>query len=187
MKSEPVFLQPKQCCLHVVDPQEKLMAHIHEADRVARNISLMINFAKVLQIPIIANTQYKKGIGPLLPEIDQFLEGVPCPDKITFNGLANTETQALLKNLPDTVDTLLFCGVESHICIYQSVIGALQKGYRVVVVTDAVSSRNPENNRIGQKRMSELGAVLMSAEMIVYEMLQKAGTPEFKAMLPFLK
>jgi nicotinamidase-related amidase len=187
MNAQPHFLKPEQCCLYVVDPQEKLMAHIHEADRVVRTISLMINLAKVLDLPIIANTQYKKGIGPIVPELKTQLEGVPCPDKLTFNGMANDEVLELIRNLPDTIDTMFICGVESHICIYQTVIGLLQKGYNVTVVTDAVSSRNPVNDRMGQERMAELGAILKPAEMIIYELLQKAGTDAFKAMLPHLK
>ena len=81
------FLRPEQCCLYVVDPQEKLMAHIHEADRVSYNIGLMIHLAKTLDFPILANTQYKNGIGPIVPELAELLEGVPCPDKVTFCGL----------------------------------------------------------------------------------------------------
>ncbi len=187
MRIQPSFLQPEQCCLYVVDPQERLMAHIHEADRVVHNIALLINLARIFQMSLLANTQYKKGIGPIVPELAGLLEGVPCPDKITFNGLANQEVLALLKDLPAAVDTLLICGVESHICIYQTVVGALKNGYRVMVAADAISSRTLVNDSLGQRRMAELGAVLQPTEMIIYELLQQAGTPEFKAMLPFLK
>jgi len=187
MKREPNFLFPEQCCLYVVDPQERLMAHIHGADQVVKNISLMIHLAGVLHIPVIANTQYKKGIGPVVPELVALLEGVPCPDKTEFNGLANPEVRQLFDGLPPSVDTLLLCGVESHICIYQTTMGALQAGYRVRVVADGISSRTPENDRYGKQRLRELGAVLAPAEMIIYELLEKAGTAEFKAMLPYLK
>lgn len=184
---KPEFLNAKQCCLYVVDPQEKLMAHIHEADRVTRNIGLMVHLAKVMEIPILANTQYKKGIGPIVPELSELLEGVPCPDKVCFNGIADAEVKQELLKLPDTIDTLLICGVETHICIYQTVIGALQAGYNVWVVADAVSSRTQVNDRLGQERIRQIGAVLAPAEMIIYEFLQRAGTDKFKAMLPYLK
>ncbi|MDW7772354.1 MAG: isochorismatase family protein [Desulfobulbaceae bacterium] len=184
---KPVFLRAEQCCLYVVDPQEKLMARIHEADRVIRNISLMIHLARTMDIPVLANTQYKKGIGPIVPQLAGMLDNIPCPDKICFNGLADSCVKKELKKLPDAVDTLLICGVETHICIYQSVVGALQQGYDVRVVADAVSSRSPVNDRLGQELLRELGAVLAPAEMIVYELLQRAGTDKFKAMLPHLK
>ena len=124
------FLRPEQCCLYIVDPQEKLMAHIHEADRVSHNIALMINLAKTLGFPILANTQYKKGIGPIVPELAGLLEDIPCPDKITFCGFSDGGVQGEIDALPDAVDTFLVCGVETHICIYQTVVGALQAGYR---------------------------------------------------------
>ncbi|GAB4333551.1 MAG: hydrolase [Desulfobulbaceae bacterium] len=181
------FLRPEQCCLYIVDPQEKLMAHIHEADRVSRTIALMIRLARVMGIPILANTQYRKGIGPIVPELAELLEDVPCPDKLTFCGLSDPGVRKEVEALPGTVDTFLVCGVETHICIYQTVAGALQAGYGVWVVADGVSSRTPLNDRLGQQRMHDLGAVLAPAEMITYELLQRAGTEQFKAMLPFLK
>jgi nicotinamidase-related amidase len=184
---KPEFLRPNQCCLYIVDPQEKLMTHIHEADRVTSNIALMIQLARTMSFPVFSNTQYKKGIGPIVPQLAKLLEGVPCPDKLCFNGFADAGVKKELKKLPDTVDTLLICGVETHICIYQTVVGALRDGYGVWVVADAVSSRTPVNDRLGQERLRELGAVLAPAEMIIYELLQRAGTDKFKAMLPYLK
>lgn len=181
------FLKSEQCCLYIVDPQEKLMAHIHEADRVSRNIALMINLAKTMDFPILANTQYKKGIGPIVPELESLLKDAPCPDKMTFCGLSNSDVQEEITSLPDSVDTFLVCGVETHICIYQTVVGALQGGYNVWVVADGVSSRSPVNDQLGQQRMRDLGAVLVPAELIIYELLQRAGTKQFKAMLPYLK
>lgn len=163
------------------------MAHIHEAERVSRNTGLMINLARTLDFPILANTQYKKGIGPIVPELAAMLEGVPCPDKLTFCGLSDSGVQKELQALPATVDTLLVCGVETHICIYQTVVGALQADFNVWVVADAVSSRTPVNDQLGQQRMRDLGAVLAPAELIIYELLQRAGTEQFKAMLPYLK
>jgi len=181
------FLRPEQCCLYIVDPQERLMAHIHEAERVERNIGLMIHLARTLDFPVIANTQYRKGIGPLVPGLAELLADVPCPDKLTFNGLASPAVRTVLEGLPESVDTLLLSGVETHICIYQTALGALGDGYHVRVVADAVSSRNPVHDRYGQERLREVGAVLAPAEMLIYELLREAGTPAFKAMLPYLK
>jgi len=147
----------------------------------------MIHLSRTLDFPVVANTQYKKGIGPIVPEVAELLEGVPCPDKLTFNGFGNGAVQQEMENLPKEVDTLLLCGVETHICVYQTAIGALQAGYSVWVVADGVSSRSPANDQLGQERLRELGAILAPAEMIVYELLQRAGTEHFKEMLPYLK
>jgi nicotinamidase-related amidase len=180
-------LLPRQCCLFVIDPQERLMAHIHEAARVSRNIGLMIHLAAVLDMPVVACTQYKKGIGPFVPELAPLLADKPCIDKTEFNAVANRGMKRLLSELPASVHTLLLCGVESHICVWQTAVGAIQEGYEVQVVADAISSRTPENDAYGKQRLREIGAVLAPAEMIIYDFLQKAGTPAFKAMLPYLK
>ena len=180
-------LTPDRCCLYIVDPQVQLMQHIFEAERVTANIALCIRCAQTLNIPILANTQYKKGIGPIVPELTDLLADVPCPDKTEFSGLANAESRQLADNLPDSVDTLLLAGIETHICIYQTAVGALDAGFQVQVIADAVSSRSPRNDALGQQRLRELGVILAPAEMLIYELLQRAGTPEFKAMLPFLK
>lgn len=187
MSAIPAFLRPEQCCLLVVDPQEKLMTHIHESDRVVRNIGLLVELAAVMDLSILATTQYQKGIGPFVPALAGKLEQVECLDKTEFGALSNREIRNRLEQLPPAIDTLVLCGVESHICIYQTALGALQQGYKVWVVADAVSSRTRENDRFGRRRMATLGAVLAPTEMIIYELLQKAGTPSFKAMLPSLK
>jgi nicotinamidase-related amidase len=82
---------------------------------------------------------------------------------------------------------LVVAGVESHICVAQTVLGALQSGYLVHIAADAVCSRTRENWQIGLDRMERAGAVISSAEMAVYELLAKSGTPEFKAILPLLR
>jgi len=181
------FLHAEQCCLYVIDPQERLMAHIHESGTVVKNIALMLRLAAAVSIPVIASTQYKKGIGPLVPELAELLSAVPCPDKVEFNGLDNLAVRQTLDRLPTGVDTLLLCGVESHICVYQTALGALDAGYKVWVIADAVSSRTAANNRFGRQRLRELGVTVAPAEMILYELLRKAGTPAFKAMLPFIR
>jgi nicotinamidase-related amidase len=181
------FLTPDRCCLFVVDPQVKLMAAIHKAERVIKNAALMIHCAKTLAMPIIASTQYKKGLGPLVPELAELLADVPTGDKTEFNALANPEIRKLLAALPDTVDTMLLVGAEAHICIYQTALGGLQAGYRPWIVADAVSSRGKRNHRLALSRMQSLGMAVVSAEMVIYELLHRAGTEPFKAMLTHLK
>ncbi len=163
------------------------MAHIHESRRVINNIDLMIRLADTLEFPIIANTQYKQGIGPIVEELVPLLADWPCIDKTEFNGLENAGVRCMLDKLPTTVDTLLLCGVESHICVYQTAMGAMRAGYKVRVIADAISSRTPENDAYAKERLRDIGVVVVPAEMIIYELLQKAGTPAFKAMLPYLK
>ena len=180
------LLRPVNCCLHIIDPQQSLMAHIHEADRVIANISRLIECARILKTPILANTQYKKGLGPYVPELDEMMAGIPRPDKTEFNALANMETLALINGLPNSVTTLILAGVETHICIYQTAMGALERGLTPWVVADGVSSRSKANHELGLARLTAAGAIVGPAEMIIYELLGRAGTPEFKAMLPYV-
>jgi nicotinamidase-related amidase len=181
------FLTPDRCCLFVVDPQVKLMAAIHRADRVVKNGALMIHCAQALSMPVIASTQYKKGLGPLVPGLAELLTDVPTADKTEFNALANPEVKELLAALPERVDTLILVGAEAHICIYQTALGALQAGYRPWIVADAVSSREKRNLRLALARMQTLGMAVGPAEMAIYELLHEAGTEPFKAMLPHFK
>lgn len=180
-------LDPQQCALLVVDIQENLMKVIHGREEVARNTALLIKAAKVLQVPIVATTQYVARIGEFVPVVQEELTGITPFDKLEFDCFSNEAIKAAVKKLPQPVNTLVVCGVETHICIYQTVLGALMEGYRVWVPGDAVSSRAVVNYETGLARLREIGAVVANTEMIVYEWLGKAGTPEFKALLPYLK
>ena len=180
-------LEPAHCALMVVDIQENLMRVIDNGEEVARNTVLLQKSANVLKVPQVATTQYVARIGPLLPEVTAELGGVRPLDKIEFDCFGNVGIAEAVKSLPGEVNTVIICGVETHICIYQTVLGALLAGYRVWVVADAVSSRKASNKEIGLARIREMGAVVASTEMIIYEWLRKAGSPEFKALLPFLK
>lgn len=181
-------LEPEKCALLVVDLQENLMKVIHGREGVTKKSALLIKAAKTLRIPMVATTQYAARIGELVPEVKTELSSglTPC-DKLEFNGFANPEINRAVKSLPPEVNTLIVCGVEAHICVYQTVLGGLLSGYRMWVPADAVSSRDPENCRTGLMRMRDLGAVIANAELIIYDLLHKAGTPAFKELLPLLK
>jgi nicotinamidase-related amidase len=181
------MLTPQRCCLMIVDPQERLMATIYKAERVVSNTSLLIHCAKTLEIPILATTQYKKGLGPYVPELEKLVADVPCIDKIEFNGFANPAVNTAVNSLPKSVDTILLAGAEAHICIFQTAMGALKAGYQPWVAADAVSSRERRNATLALNRMQVLGMTVGPTEMAIYELLHKAGSPAFKAMLPHLK
>ncbi len=181
------ILNPRRCCLLVIDPQERLMKAIHKADRVIANTALMIHCAKAMEIPIVATTQYEKGLGPFVPQLAELLADVTCVDKIEFNALANYNMKQVLASLPAAVNTLIMVGVETHICVYQTAVCAIKMEYRPWIVADAISSREKQNTKLALSRMEAIGASVGPAEMAVYELLGKAGTPTFKAMLPHLK
>ncbi len=180
------YLSPKKCALLVVDVQERLMPVISEKEQVLKNSILLIKTARTLQIPVIATTQYVARIGELLPGIMEELEDTPL-DKMEFGCFANENIHAAVAALPGEIDSLIVCGVETHICIYQTVLGGLMEGYKVWVPADGVSSRSPLNYHTGLERIKEIGGIVGNTELIIYELLGKAGTPEFKELLPYLK
>jgi nicotinamidase-related amidase len=180
-------LEPDQCALIVVDIQEKLLPPIWEKDRLIRNAQLLTRLAGILKIPALVTTQYAKGLGKTVPEIAQLLPGTPTIDKLMFSCFGSEAFCGLLKRLPGQRTTVLLCGMETHICVMQTALGALREGYLVHVAADAVSSRTELNWRLGLNRIQAAGAILSSTEMMIYELLRQSGAPAFKELLPFLK
>ncbi len=180
-------LQAEQCSLVVVDIQERLLPPIFEKERLIRNSQLLIRLANILKLPILATTQYEKGLGPIVPEIASLLPPSRAINKMEFGCFGSNEFCSTLKSLPGTRNTLLLCGMESHICVMQTALGALNAGYLVHVASDAVSSRTEWNWNIGLRRMEAAGAVISSTEMMMYELMKASGTPVFKEMLQHLK
>lgn len=180
-------LAAEQCALVVVDIQEKLLPPIFEKERLVRNSQLLIRLAGIVGIPVLLTTQYCKGLGQVIPEVASLLPDAKPMDKLEFSCFGSGEFTAALKALPGRRNTVLLCGMETHICVMQTALGALEHGYHVHVASDAVSSRAQWNWKIGLLRMRDAGAVISSTEMMLYELLRSSGTSAFKEILPFLK
>jgi nicotinamidase-related amidase len=180
-------LEPQQCALIVVDIQEKLLPPIWQRDQMVRNSQLLIRLARILNMPAIVTTQYAKGLGNTTPEIASLLPESAPIDKLMFSCFGSDVFCSMLKRLPGQRTTVLLCGMEAHICVMQTALAALREGYLVHVASDAVSSRTESNWRIGLDRMRAAGAVISSAEMMIYELLRSSGAPAFREMLPYLK
>jgi nicotinamidase-related amidase len=180
-------LEAEQCALIIVDMQEKLLPPIWEKERLVRNVQLLIRMAGILKIPALVTTQYAKGLGNTVPSIADLLQESPPIDKTMFSCFGSDVFCSMLKRLPGQRTTVLLCGMEAHICVMQTALGALREGYLVHVASDAASSRTELNWRIGLDRMRAAGAILSSTEMMIYELLRSSGAPAFRELLPFLK
>ena len=180
-------LEAEECALVVVDMQERLLPPIWEKQRLVRNVQLLIRLAGILKIPAIVTTQNTKGLGQTVPEIASLLPESPSIDKLMFSCFGSDVFCSMLKSLPGQRTTVLLCGMETHICVMQTALGALREGYLVHVASDAVGSRTELNWRIGLDRMKSAGVILSSAEMMIYELLRASGSPAFKELLPYLK
>ncbi len=179
-------VKAEECVLIVVDIQEKLLPAIFEKERLLKNAPLLVRLARILEIPIIATTQYAKGLGETVADVQSLLPN-PAIDKQSFSCFGSDAFCSAMKHLPGQRNTVLLCGMESHICVTQTALAALREGYLVQVASDAVSSRTEWNWNIGLERMRAAGAVISSTEMMIYELLRGSGTEAFKEMLRHLK
>jgi nicotinamidase-related amidase len=180
------LLRPERAVLVLIDLQERLLPAIQGRERLLRNGLLLMRLARRLSIPVVLTTQYRKGLGEVVAEIREAAPGIEPLDKVTFGCFWDPGFLARLGELSDR-DQLLIAGVETHICVCQTVLGALEKSYAAHVVSDAMGSRTEANHRIGLARMERAGALVSSTEMAVYELLGRSDGDAFKEMLPFLK
>jgi nicotinamidase-related amidase len=166
--------------LVVVDIQERLAAVMEHRARVVANTLHLIEAAKLFSIPVLVTEQYPKGLGPTLAEIR---EALPSPDpveKIAFSCCGES-------HFPDRLastrrEKVVVAGMESHVCVLQTVLDLLRTGYQVHVVDDAVCSRREENHRTALALMRDAGAVITCTETVLFQLLVRAGTEEFKTI-----
>jgi len=168
--------------LVLIDLQEKLMPVISGKDHITENVRRLLAFANIVGLPVIATEQQK--LGPTLGVLSESIRDFKPLPKITFNCFGT-------ESFRDRVDatsrkTLVLTGVEAHICVAQTALHALGD-FRVQVIQDAIGSRTPENRDVAIERMRAGGAAITSTEMFIYEILERAGTEEFKAVLPLVK
>ncbi len=180
-------LEAEQCALIVIDIQEKLLPPIFQKEQLVKNSQLLIRLAGILKIPTLMTTQYAKGLGQTVPEISSLLPETDPIDKQMFSCFGSDVFCSMLKRMPGNRNTVILCGMESHICVMQTALAALREGYIVHIASDAVSSRTEWNWKIGLERMRSAGAIISSTEMAMYELLRSSGAPAFRELLPYLK
>lgn len=180
-------LVAEQSALVVIDIQEKLLPPIFQREQLVRNAQLLMRAANILKMPVLMTTQYAKGLGRTVPEIAALLPEGEAIDKQLFSCFGSDAFCSVLKRLPGQRNTLLLCGMESHICVTQTALAGLREGYLVHVASDAVGSRSEWNWKIGLNRMGAAGAVISSTEMMIYELMRSSGSPAFRELLPYLK
>ena len=185
MQKESLRLTRAQAGLVVVDVQERLLPAIFESQRVVQNTVRLIQGAAILQVPIFATEQYRKGLGATAPELARAIPGFAPMEKLAFSACGATGFLPALES--KKVSEAILCGIEAHVCVSQTCLDLLENGFRVFVVADAVSSRTAENYRVGLDRMRAAGAVIVSTEMVLFELLEQAGTAEFKQILSLVK
>ena len=167
--------------LVVIDVQEKLMPVIDGHDEIARNIDRLVRGCKVLDVPALLTEQYVRGLGPTIAPVRTAFEetfGYEPIEKNCFSGWGCAEFVTALRLLQKK--HAIVAGIETHVCVYQTVIDLLANGYEVSIVADAAGSRSASNKDVALRRMVAEGAKLSSTEMCLFEMLVDAGTDEFR-------
>ncbi|HNY54195.1 MAG TPA: hydrolase [Chitinophagales bacterium] len=175
-------LKKEDCLLLVIDIQERLIPVIHQHEEVIHNANILLKGMEILGVPVIVTEQYPKGLGNTCKEI-LLGEDAKVMEKITFSCLAND----YIKESVQSKKQIIICGVEAHICVLKTALDLLDEGYQVHLITDAVSSRKKENKQVAIERMKQSGVFISSTEMILFQLLDKAGTDEFKLISKLIK
>jgi nicotinamidase-related amidase len=180
---------PKQSALLIVDVQVRLAAAMKKEtlDRLVANTCILMEAARLLGIPVIVSEQYPKGLGATVEPIADRLRSMRINpiDKMTFDASAEPRIGRLLAELSPR--SVVVTGMESHVCVFQTVREILRRGIEVNVVTDAVASRSDENRLRGLALCERAGAFATPTETVVFDWLERAGTDEFKLLSKLLR
>ena len=177
-------LKEEDAVLLIIDIQEKLVPVMKYGDKVIRNTNRLIAIAKKLGIPIIVTEQYPKGLGKTVPEIAANFDQVLTYEKTTFSGC----TRDVLMGLNSLGrKKIIITGMETHVCVFQTVRDLLNQDFQVFVVADGVCSRAKENYQNGLFLMSSMGAVITNTETVFFDLLKEADTPLFRELSVLIK
>ena len=179
------MLEREQTALIIVDFQEKLVPIMAQGRRTIDNAAALIRLSELSQLPVILTEQFPRWLGSTIPEIKESLPAYDPIPKMEFNCC---KAEGFNKRIEaENVRNIILIGIESHICVFQTCFSLLEQGYIVHVPQDAVDSRHEENWRVGLDLMKEAGAIISSTEAVIYQVLKKAGTSEFKEMMKIIR
>jgi nicotinamidase-related amidase len=182
----PELMTRHDTALVVVDVQEKLLPAIAEGTRVVWNIRRLLDGAAIFGVPVLATEQYPEGLGATVPELASRIGSTTSKQTFSCGGVP--EFAAAVAQLRERgVPKVLVCGIETHVCVQQTVFDLLADGWRVYVAADAVGSRFELDRRIALDRMDAAGAVVTTVEAALFEWCETAGTLEFKQISRLVK
>lgn len=180
-----MLIDAKKSALLVVDVQEKLMPAMAEPDRVIDNCTVLLKAAARLDVPVLVSEQYPKGLGSTVASVAELAPPGSIMPKLHFSAVADSTIAAVLAAYER--EQVLVVGVETHVCVLQTALDLKATGARCIVVADASSSRTAANKEMALARLREAGVEIASTEMVLFEWLRQAGTPEFKELSRLIK
>jgi nicotinamidase-related amidase len=179
------MIKKDDCVLLVLDIQGTLFTTMYKKDEMLEVSLKMIEFAKKTGIPIVATEQYPKGLGPSLPEIQKALPEVEFMPKTSFSCFGEEKFDAKLRALGRK--TVIVVGMETHICVNQTTLDGIAKGYHMYLIADAITSFSKFDTKMAFRRLRAAGATIATSEMAMFEILRVAKTPDFKKCFDMLK
>jgi nicotinamidase-related amidase len=178
-------LKPDSSAILVVDVQERLLPHMHNAEQVVKQVQRLIDGANLLNLPILVTEQYRKGLGLTVPTLATRLDKAVCTvEKMIFSACV----EPILSTLSRLgCRTVVVCGIEAHVCVLQSCLDLADAGYLVAVAADAIGSRHADDQTWAVQRMVQAQVMPTTVESALFEFVGEAGTSLFKALLPIVK
>ena len=171
-------LSSKVNALIIIDIQEKIIRPIFNKDSIIKNIKKLLNAYQILEENIYISEQNPLKLGVTMSELLSPIAGFKKFEKMEFSLAKSEEFLKELKNKKTT--NLIVCGIETHICIQQTVLDCLQKGFEVILISDSMGSRDRADHEIALQRMTQSGAILTTTESIIFELCKTADREEFK-------
>ncbi|HLC43057.1 MAG TPA: hydrolase [Methylomirabilota bacterium] len=183
----PNILSREQSLLLVVDVQEKLFPAMDSElrDSVAKNLKVLGASARRLNLPLLLSEQYPKGLGHTLPELQEALGRVSPVEKVAFSCCDAPSFTEQLKAARRS--QVVLAGIEAHVCVLMTGLDLLNLGYQVHVVADATCSRSRQNWQLGLQQLRQAGVVVTSTESVIFQLLRRADTDEFRAIQAMIK
>ncbi|MEE9213259.1 MAG: hydrolase [Thermodesulfobacteriota bacterium] len=182
------FVKRDSTSLVVIDMQERLMGAMPEESRgaITDKSLILINSANILNIPVVVTEQYPKGLGPTIPEVKEAVgENFDPIEKVVFSCARSPEFKSALSDLGRK--DVIICGIETHVCVLQTAIDLINDGYNVYVAADAVTSRKELDRDKALDLIEKAGATVGTTETFLFQLLERAGTDEFKAISKLVK
>jgi isochorismate hydrolase len=179
------MLQQEKTGLLIIDVQGKLARIVHESEQLSINLEKLIRGCQILELPIIWLEQNPQGLGRTIPEIENLLQHLQPIEKYSFNAFENENFQEAIKDSGRS--QWLVCGIETHICVYQTALGLLSHNIEVEIVSDCVSSRSKDHINLALNKLQTKGAGLTNIEMCLYELVKNSKSENFKEILKLIK
>jgi len=179
------MLKPENTMLIVIDVQGNLYQAMHEKESLLENLTKIIRGAQVFDLPILVTEQIPSKIGPTIPEIARLITGIVPIPKAHFSCCGEEGFMSELKKIRR--GQILMTGIEAHVCVYQTTLDLIEKGYEVHLITDCISSRTASNKVLAIERMVGSGAKRSSMELALFELMKVARGDTFSRMIKIVK